>query len=224
MNKKQALAILNVEGNTQDDLKKAYRKTAMEFHPDKQNGNLEMMKLVNRAYEVLKFSYWGVYDRKQAKKETPLTETMQAIINQLLKLKGLKVEIIGSWLWVSGETRKNKIELKKAGMRYSLNKNAWYYHETEYRKKNKKMWDMDEIRDNFGSEIIRSSDEKDEIVEVTKVTALPADMQSILSLNIAYRRGGMEAVDRQCQIATGMLGPRPAEVTIETMLTEFNGT
>ena len=66
--------------------------------------------------------------------------------------------------------------------------------------------------------------EKDEIVEVTKVTALPADMQSILSLNIAYRRGGMEAVDRQCQIATEMLGPRPAEVTIETMLTEFNGT
>ena len=66
--------------------------------------------------------------------------------------------------------------------------------------------------------------EKDEIVEVTKVTALPADMQSILSLNIAYRRGGMEAVDRQCRIATEMLGPRLEEVTIETMLTEFNGT
>jgi len=66
--------------------------------------------------------------------------------------------------------------------------------------------------------------EKDEIVEVPKVTASPAEMQSILALNIAYRQGGLEAVDRQCQIATEMLEPRPAEVTIETMLTEFNGT
>jgi len=66
--------------------------------------------------------------------------------------------------------------------------------------------------------------EKDEIGEVPKVAASPADMQSILSLNIAYRQGGLDAVDRQCQIATEMLGPRPAETTIEKMLMEFNGT
>ena len=66
--------------------------------------------------------------------------------------------------------------------------------------------------------------ENDEIVEIAKVTALPADMQSILSLNIAYRRGGMKAVDRQYQIAAEMLGPRPAQITMKQILTEFNGT
>jgi hypothetical protein len=60
--------------------------------------------------------------------------------------------------------------------------------------------------------------------QTVSVAKSPAEMRSILSLNIAYRRGGIEAVDRQCQLAMGMLGPRPAEVTIETMLTEFNGT
>ena len=61
----------------------------------------------------------------------------------------------------------------------------------------------------------------DKILEVTKC---PADMQTILSLNIAYRRGGIAAVDRQCKKVIEMLGPRPAEMTIKQILTEFNGT
>lgn len=52
----------------------------------------------------------------------------------------------------------------------------------------------------------------------------PAEMLTAMSLNIAYRRGGIEAVDRQCKEAIEMLGSRPAELTIEKMLTEFNGT
>jgi hypothetical protein len=59
---------------------------------------------------------------------------------------------------------------------------------------------------------------------VSKATKSPAEMQATLSLSIAYRRGGIEAVDRQCQKAIEMLGPRPAEITIQQILTEFNGT
>jgi len=66
--------------------------------------------------------------------------------------------------------------------------------------------------------------EKVVTTDVTTVTKSPADMQTILSLNIAYRRGGIEAVDRQCKKAIEMLGPRPAQITIKQILTEFNGT
>ncbi|MHC4167757.1 MAG: hypothetical protein ACYSWQ_12425, partial [Planctomycetota bacterium] len=48
------------------------------------------------------------------------------------------------------------------------------------------------------------------------VAKSPAEMLSVMSLNMAYRRGGMDAVDRQCQTAVEMLGPRPEEVTIRT--------
>ncbi len=36
-----------------DEIKKAFRKKAHEFHPDKGNGNTEKFKEVNEAYQVL---------------------------------------------------------------------------------------------------------------------------------------------------------------------------
>ena len=36
-----------------DEIKRAYRKKAHEFHPDKGNGNAEKFKEINRAYQVL---------------------------------------------------------------------------------------------------------------------------------------------------------------------------
>jgi len=38
---------------SQDDIKKAFRKKAHEFHPDKGNGNADKFKEVNEAYQVL---------------------------------------------------------------------------------------------------------------------------------------------------------------------------
>ena len=69
----------------------------------------------------------------------------------------------------------------------------------------------------------RPSEQADTTI-VSKATKSPAEMQATLSLSIAYRRGGIEAVDRQCQKAIEMLGPRPEEITIQQILTEFNGT
>jgi hypothetical protein len=66
--------------------------------------------------------------------------------------------------------------------------------------------------------------EKVKTTDVATAIKSPAEMQTILSLNIAYRRGGIEAVDRQCKKAIEMLGPRPQRITIKQILTEFNGT
>lgn len=46
--------ILNVEkGATADEIKKAFRKLAHKYHPDKKDGNEEKFKEVNEAYQVL---------------------------------------------------------------------------------------------------------------------------------------------------------------------------
>jgi len=46
--------ILGIEkGATDDDIKKAYRKLAHKYHPDKSGGDEKMFKKINEAYQVL---------------------------------------------------------------------------------------------------------------------------------------------------------------------------
>ena len=55
------------------------------------------------------------------------------------------------------------------------------------------------------------------------VTKSPAEMLTAMSLNMAYRRGGIEAVDDQSKKAFKMLGSKPVETTIEELSVELNG-
>ena len=51
---KDYYSILDVgKGATDDEIKKAYRKKAHEYHPDKPTGNAEKFKEINEAYQVL---------------------------------------------------------------------------------------------------------------------------------------------------------------------------
>jgi hypothetical protein len=60
--------------------------------------------------------------------------------------------------------------------------------------------------------------------KVTNVTQKPAEMMSLLSINLAYSRGGLDEVEKQCEKAINKLGPRPKQLTIPELLAESNGT
>lgn len=70
----------------------------------------------------------------------------------------------------------------------------------------------------------RIPDEQIENRTRPEVAKSPAEMMTAMSLNIAYRRGGMEEVEKQCDKAFEMLGPRPGSITVQEMLAELNGT
>ncbi len=63
-----------------------------------------------------------------------------------------------------------------------------------------------------------------EQLNIVKATKSPAEMMTAISLTIAYRKGGMEAVEEQYDEAYKQLGPRPGSLSVEQVLTDFNGT
>jgi hypothetical protein len=65
--------------------------------------------------------------------------------------------------------------------------------------------------------------EQDDTTTVSKVTKSPVEMMTAISLERAFRRGGIEAVVKQCKEAFKPIGPRPGSLSVEQILAEFNG-
>jgi hypothetical protein len=66
--------------------------------------------------------------------------------------------------------------------------------------------------------------EKADTAKTSISTKSPAELLTVASLNMAYRRGGIKAVEQQCEEAFEKLGPQPAKITIKELLTKSNGT
>jgi hypothetical protein len=62
-----------------------------------------------------------------------------------------------------------------------------------------------------------------EPLEIRRVAKSPAEMLSVLSLNMAYRRGGLEAVDDVSNEAFKMLDSKPTDVSVRELLAGSNG-
>ena len=148
MTVEEALAILGNPDATEDSVKRAYRKAALRYHPDRPDGNLELMKLVNLAYETLQrvgFT-WSSKQANTAQSSIPLTETIQHIWDAIKHYPGIHGELIGTWLWVTGTTYPIKEYLKELGFQFSSYKRAWYWHDGPYHKLSRKRFTIDELR------------------------------------------------------------------------------
>ncbi|MCL5278954.1 MAG: hypothetical protein M1376_03490 [Planctomycetes bacterium] len=62
-------------------------------------------------------------------------------------------------------------------------------------------------------------------VQPVPATAPPsaAQMVSMISLSAAFRQGGMEGLDKQCDRALEKLGPRPNRMSMQELLKDLNG-
>lgn len=149
--------------HTLDELKKVYRRLAMQHHPDRPGGNKEVMQAINAEYEklfaVLKDKHNETADEYHQTTEAP--HEFIEIIAALLKLDGLEIELCGAWLWIGGNTREHKEALKAAGCRWSNNKRLWYWRHPEdgcYRR-GRKSKTMSEIRFKYGSQTFKGAAE-----------------------------------------------------------------
>ena len=151
--------------NTLEELKALYKKLAMKFHPDR-GGDLETMKKLNNEYDSLFLKLKNIHTNAKGetyeKETTETPEQWKDIVNQLinLNLQNVKIEVIGSFLWLSGETKPYREDLKAIGFRWSSNKTAWYLAPEGYKKTSRKKFAMDDIRNLYGSDTIKPTVKK----------------------------------------------------------------
>ena len=153
----EAMKVIKPQGNSAEDLTAAYRQAAKKYHPDINPDGAEIMKAVNAAMDLLRATVgkWSI--RSFCDDGAPsIDEELAAIYAKLRHLAGVKLEVCGSWLWVTGDTRPVKDAIKAAGLRFSPNKSAWYWHPAGYRKKSKNRYSMDEVRNMWGSQDLES--------------------------------------------------------------------
>ena len=133
---------------TVEELKKHYRELSKKHHPDLNPKGLEIMKIINNEYEIL-------FNLINTTEET--AKQFIDIINNIINLD-INIEIIGSWIWASGNTYNCKDILKENGFKWAGKKKMWYYNPNKsYKKKSKKELSINDIKNMYGYETIKNS-------------------------------------------------------------------
>lgn len=126
--------------NTPAEVKTLYRKLAFQHHPD-HGGDTETMKQVNSQYQEAlsnlngyKFKGTDGKERTYRYNATVEKEAMNKIYELLaLKMQGVTIELIGTWVWIHGNTKPYKEELKGLKCRWHSKRVKWYWHNKNYR-------------------------------------------------------------------------------------------
>ena len=150
---------------TLEELKKSYKKLALKLHPDCGGNNEEMAQLNNEYDELfskLKNTHKNKNDETYTKETDETPEQFKDILNRLfvLKMDGVEIEIVGTFIWLTGNTKPYKDDVKALVFRYSPKKYAWYKAPKDYKKRSHKNYDMDTIRGMYGSQKIKEEKEE----------------------------------------------------------------
>ena len=132
-------------------LKALYRKLSFENHPDL-GGDTENMKIINSLYteyfKKLKDLDFDGNITEETKEEIP--EIFEKIISELIKLSGLKLELVGSWVWISGNSFIHRERLKELVCFWSSSKKRWYWNGDEEKKNMRAYSNLNAIKKKYG--------------------------------------------------------------------------
>ena len=76
-------------------------------------------------------------------------EAMKEAITKISHL-GLTIEVCGSWVWVSGDTKPHKEALKEAGFKWAPKKSMWHFRPTDHKSYSRGKWSINEIKEKHG--------------------------------------------------------------------------
>jgi hypothetical protein len=114
------------------------------------------MKLINAEFQ--RISKYGNYtDNNTTEEQTNDFIMFADILNNIINLPAINIEIIGKWLWISGNTYPIKDTLKNNGFLFASSKKMWFYRaESDKVNTYGKTMDIDNIRAKYGTTSINN--------------------------------------------------------------------
>ena len=134
-----------------NEAKKIYKDLAKKLHPDV-GGSTEEFKLLNEVYNYILENGIDISEDSEFDLE------LEKIISQILHYENIIIEVVGSWVWLQGDTRAIKEVLKALGFKWASKKKMWYYG--EMRGRNPKQRSMDDIKAKYGCQTVHSKHSK----------------------------------------------------------------
>ncbi len=134
-----------------NEAKKIYKTLAKKLHPDV-GGSEEEFKLLNEIYNHL------IENKIYFSNSYKIDVELEKVISLILHFENIIIELIGNWVWVSGETKEIKEKLKEIGFKWASKKKMWFYG--EMKRRNHKEQDIEDIKAKYGSETIKSNEKK----------------------------------------------------------------
>lgn len=156
--------------NGLDEIKQRYRELALAWHPDREGGDTATMQDINNEYQtIIKNAFFDFSDPKSKQEEEEAIKYPD-IIQKLVVIDDILIEVVGTWIWVSGypysrASYPHRFEIAAAGLKWSKNREKWYYHPEDdgWKRRGKNDMTMDEIRAKYGSKVIRKGKDKDQL-------------------------------------------------------------
>jgi len=147
------------------ELKKAFRDLLMVLHPDKGGSNEECAVLISEYESLIKrIPKKAAVEREAHKPESQRVYRPsdfhsydEGFVNALmglisLHMENVEIEACGWFLYVAGDTKTHKEEIKKLGLVWNNLKSMWVWKPSWYQApKGHKPWEMDKIRQAYGS-------------------------------------------------------------------------
>jgi len=143
---------------TLDDLRKEYHRLAFLHHPDK-GGVTAVMQNINDQYDRLSKKLINgneTFSEGRKEYEQQVSEELRKRLDRIIHLTGIVIELIGSWIWITGNTFVVRDFLRAEGYSFSHPKAAWYWHKGDYVKKSGVLLSMEEMRELWGTEKIKT--------------------------------------------------------------------
>lgn len=147
------------ECSTIEEVKAKYKTLAKEHHPDR-GGNTAIMQAINGeyAYAIAALANGQNFTKEEVNNIIFDNERYRAAIEAIISLPGLFIELVGSWIWVTGDTKPVKKILNDAGYLWAPKKLAWFFRTSEHKMSFKRHESsLDDIRYKYGSQTVNGN-------------------------------------------------------------------